>query len=1379
MKGDFSRHTFDRNRPYSSVRMQQGRVLVDADWNEQGDIQEFLRRQALGDIIGSSGVPASQGDSFEVFDDGGTVGVRPGRIWVDGMLCEEETVTIDPAELPPADADGTWLVYLEARQRHLTAVEDPSIREVALGGPDTCTRTKTTCRVRLQEVDADSCAAVGDFQPEGNTDGAMAAQTVPPADTGDPCVVPSQAGYTGLENQLYRIEIHRSGSTSGPGPRPTFKWSRDNGSVLSAWTGRSGRELSLESLGRDTERGFFGAQWVELGDDLLDAAEEPGPLVEVELVSPSENGEGGTLTIVAGDEPELYDPDPTQHPKVRRWDADAVQIQPGTWQSLGEFHLQVRFTAGTYRAGDYWWVPARAFVGEFSGSIEWPQTAGNPADLPPHGVERAIAKLGLVHLDAAGLQIDDCRCVFPPLCRHHDEQGGCCCTVTVSPTSEFRTIQEGIDALPDSGGQVCVEDGVYRENVTLTRSDITIRGCGSRTVWHAAEPGGPALEISGPASGLKNITVRDLTFQTEDAVAIALANRTQVRSLHLHNLDFLCRDRAAVIAPQVSDLQIHDCRVFYSDVDSNVDGFRREPALYLGGQFLQIENNIVLARDTKGGGPQPDGPQPGGPNQPSQKLPSAAAGGVQITGRSRDVLIRGNRIVGGSWNGITLGSVHNFEKVGSVNISDWLYRDGKLEGQGIDQIRDHYAKSDDLPMEAPIEDNADGVFLDRWFTDGNNGSLVSEGDLQDVRIVDNQVQAMGGSALAAAHFFELDGDLPDLIGIDGLVVENNRFEGCLRLNPWIDALQRFPDLPFAAICLAAIGGRQQSRSWIAEIERQGNESLVDNRFENNVVVGNALTWFTEPVCGIWVQVSRGLTVRGNRVVDNGVAALPDFQPEEGRRGGVVLGLATVDTFAIELGRNRRGARQDGIPALVFHDNVVVARQGRALDVLAFGPVSITDNQLTAQGPVWIEGQFGTPGLETGLGFNKMAGLPIRQRKSAEYREVFDQLGGEVVRVVNLGTSNELYLQSFGFSGLSRAGELLDPESPGQEIDAALVNGNILFHDNQVVLDALGTSRTFAMSSILLLTLGHVSAQGNQADANLPFSELLLTDVLTFGFSQQMTDNRITKGLVSGVLSAISLGLMNTTSNNQGTHCFLGLGLPQISRVQPNQVMSELFVPQICGWIESLQRKMGFPNVPGTPGGGGQTPDAGNATHNPDLDKIRELLNQEGPSMALATDRVHLRSHDYLVDTWSPMENRAALNAVAVETPETAEFFLEQREHRRDLSATTRGREHAVLGLEEESVNVVGRVISSKGEPLPQSAMVVLSDRKGPKSGLATADVEENGLYTLTVGIDEFVSYFKGNKYLLVSVVDGKQTLASEERNVGNAQRPVRRVDIRV
>ena len=41
MKGDFSRDTFNPRKHYAGVLMQQGRVQIDADWNEQQSIARY------------------------------------------------------------------------------------------------------------------------------------------------------------------------------------------------------------------------------------------------------------------------------------------------------------------------------------------------------------------------------------------------------------------------------------------------------------------------------------------------------------------------------------------------------------------------------------------------------------------------------------------------------------------------------------------------------------------------------------------------------------------------------------------------------------------------------------------------------------------------------------------------------------------------------------------------------------------------------------------------------------------------------------------------------------------------------------------------------------------------------------------------------------------------------------------------------------------------------------------------------------------------------------------------------------------------------------------------------------------------------------------
>src|SRR5260370_39151196 len=97
-KGDFTRLTFDRLKHYSSVQMQQGRVQLDADWNEEVDIIDHRWRATLEDTVGPSGAPKI-GGGFHV--EGVSTGLgqdlslKPGRIYVDRVLCEVDTPYLD------------------------------------------------------------------------------------------------------------------------------------------------------------------------------------------------------------------------------------------------------------------------------------------------------------------------------------------------------------------------------------------------------------------------------------------------------------------------------------------------------------------------------------------------------------------------------------------------------------------------------------------------------------------------------------------------------------------------------------------------------------------------------------------------------------------------------------------------------------------------------------------------------------------------------------------------------------------------------------------------------------------------------------------------------------------------------------------------------------------------------------------------------------------------------------------------------------------------------------------------------------------------------------------------------------------------------------
>ena len=417
MKGDFTRSTFKPTRRYNSVRMQQGRVQLDSDWNEQIEIQAHLERAANEDVIGACGGPLSDaGFEIQVQDENLTIG--PGHYYVDGILCEnEETVRLaeDPeltgvpvqpdarSEDLPTTA-GKYVAYLDVWERHITALEDQDLREVALGGPDTATRTKTVWQVR---IGPDPVASVGDpytcadwTSPEQASGGQLTARVDETATIGDdPCLVPPGAGYRRLENQLYRVEVHEGGST------PTFKWSRENGSIVTRLENIDGNVLTVSDPGKDEVLGFASGQWVELSDEQQVLQGEPGILVELDAV------DGGSLTVQAWPGSPLTMADFGDSPTVRRWESDdTVDADIENWQDL-EDGVQVYFSSGYYRSGDHWLIPARTNTG----MVEWPQNGSGPEPQPAGGIQHHYCPLAIVELATTGswTYLSDCRSLFP------------------------------------------------------------------------------------------------------------------------------------------------------------------------------------------------------------------------------------------------------------------------------------------------------------------------------------------------------------------------------------------------------------------------------------------------------------------------------------------------------------------------------------------------------------------------------------------------------------------------------------------------------------------------------------------------------------------------------------------------------------------------------------------------------------------------------------------------------------------------------------------------------------------------------------------------------------------------------------------------------
>ena len=1149
MKGDFSSWRFDPTENFNGVLQQQGKVLLDRDWNEQTRINKHWQDTAGRDVIGPrvAAVPANDPKGFKVESAAKTViggqnaielTLDPGRVWADGLLAylppadpsspttpvnREATYLQPPVQDPPGDistlGDGVRdCVVLELSRESFNGFQWPDrLIEPALGGPDTTERIHTKLAFKLWRLaDDEDCHTIhGKLQDDPSKFGKLTVSLQPTTVVPGDCPVVEGGGYTGFEHNLYRIEI-ADVTTGGP----MFKWSQWNGGLVGRGifdaSGTPSKVTITANLTAIINSGLTGFY--------LEALAYDSDLGQWRVIY------GANATLNSDNDLELgttpvFGAFPTSADPVffRLWNKiEAVSdYATGAPVSFKDGILLTFDAPGAgvfYRPGDYWTFPVRA------GEIKNPDTlidAQPPTGIVYHRVPLAVITWGPSLDTTVDGEIEDCRRRFRPL-----TQQDTCCTFRVgdgdTSIGDFEKIQDAIDALPPEGGEVCILPGTYTENVKLLNlTNVTLSGCGPRTIIQSNPPADELSDADPVISviGGRDITIESLAVEADDSgpgILIQGYNylvqdeadqaRGQVRNATISEVEVRAGLKAAVRAEFVNGLVIRDCRL------GNKDETNDEHTLVVLADNALIERNIIqVIRRVQEMAEFDNAFSSSGRN---------ALGGLQLEGMCDTVRVVDNLIRGGSGHGITLGSL--------ITVDD----NGNPVPPGT-------TGGGNTPIDPCAPTQPAGVLIDEVevvMAEGGTGTVSSGGALYEVTIERNRIYQMGVCGIGVVGFFDLS-TADQFITVSGLNIIGNDIRNNLRRE------------------LAAIPAAKQNTMGYGGISLADVEDLV---MRDNLIAENGDSAY-DPVCGVFVLHAEGVEISRNRILENGMT-VPDATtgqtaPKTGHRGGIVVvyglspaTLGTVGTNEVALGT--------GAPAVKIHANVVTVPLGPALWMRALGPVSVLGNQLATRGIV--------------------------------QRSVSNTMIGAAVLIGNLGLSEEMYLQYLSYSAIAK-GSVSPPETPGGAPSAIvlapkaglddygvgrlLANGNVLFADNQVLLNLIETGTTLTFAAIAIVTLDDISFHGNQCDCDLALDYVYYNTML-FGFSVRAHDNRFKEGFMTALFSAAVLGFMASASGNQATHCLTVKGfLPALTIHGPNSILMNAFLPNYCekfaGFTESF------------------------------------------------------------------------------------------------------------------------------------------------------------------------------------------------------------------
>ncbi|HEY4330245.1 MAG TPA: DUF6519 domain-containing protein, partial [Phycisphaerae bacterium] len=621
MPSDISRRDDDLHHHYQGVVMQQGRVILDRDFNELRQIIDRRIEVDALDFVGPSGTPDNgfaigapvSAASPPIFTrrllspPAGPVGdfsIGAGTMYVGGQRAvfpigdigqsaPAYSYSNQPNWLhpdPPPTPLTQEAVFLHLFEQEVSAVEDPDLLDVALGGPDTTARLQLLQRVkRLAVTSADCSAARAQVQAallaKGLIFDPVSMRLLPQAKlqvsfaavnaAANPCDPIAQGGYLGAENQLIRVQITDGGIT---GAKPQLVWGYDNASFLYRATVS---DAATMVLGRSPVDAFHmprQGQVVEILrtayiiDTEPDASNPQNPNV-VRCVAEA-TGIIRTLT-------QPYQPDtraitldkvlPAEYVSdtnplfVRIWQSQVALVADGktatelTDSSVGATTgILVTISvpaqanaAGVPPVGAYWTFAARPSTPQGV----YPESYLT-APQPPEGPRQWICPLATLDWSsqnatsppssppASGPVIHDCREVFDNLVELTKRKtGGGCCAVTIRPEDVLANptaLQHAVDQFANAaqGAAICLTPGRYALAQPLhldsSHSGISLEACHGAVTFEMA----PNADISQFFNGLVTLSAAaDVSFCgirfVPPAVPLipAIANRSDLKSL--------------------------------------------------------------------------------------------------------------------------------------------------------------------------------------------------------------------------------------------------------------------------------------------------------------------------------------------------------------------------------------------------------------------------------------------------------------------------------------------------------------------------------------------------------------------------------------------------------------------------------------------------------------------------------------------------------------------------------------------------------------------------------------------------------------------------------------------------------------------------------